>query len=228
MQSRNIKYYKKKLLAQKSELLKELDKITDEETISLKDTTGELSSYDNHPADQGTNTYEREKDGALRYNILSLLEKVNAALQDIVSENYGTCQRCGKKISGERLEAMPYTNLCYNCENKEEAYIDQGDRPYNEGITDPPYASSFTDDSNNISYDGEDAWQDVAQYGTSNTIQDTPEAGAEHDTEAYIDAEESVGFVGREDTLYDDQVDNLEEAEAETSTLTGKKTEEER
>ena len=40
-----------------------------------------LSAYDNHPADMGTELYEREKDFALEEHADSELNKVNAALQ---------------------------------------------------------------------------------------------------------------------------------------------------
>ena len=45
-----------------------------------RDTVGELSAYDNHPADMGTELYDREKDFALEEHADSELNKVNAAL----------------------------------------------------------------------------------------------------------------------------------------------------
>ena len=79
---------------------------------SESDSLGELSSYDQHPADMGTETFEREKD-------LSILEQVDAELVDVEHAlrrlddgTYGTCEVCGKVIPDERLEAMPATRLC--------------------------------------------------------------------------------------------------------------------
>ena len=45
-----------------------------------RETVGELSAYDNHPADMGTELYDREKDFALEEHADSELNKVNAAL----------------------------------------------------------------------------------------------------------------------------------------------------
>lgn len=79
---------------------------------SEMDSVGELSSYDQHQADMGTETFEREKD-------LSILEQVEAELADIEHAlhrlddgTYGTCEVCGKAIPDERLEAMPAARLC--------------------------------------------------------------------------------------------------------------------
>ncbi len=79
---------------------------------SENDMVGELSSYDQHQADLGTETFEREKD-------LSILEQVEAELADVEhaiarleAGDYGTCEVCGQPIPEERLEAMPAARLC--------------------------------------------------------------------------------------------------------------------
>ena len=50
---------------------------------SLKDVTGELSSYDNHSSDLGSETFERGKDIALRDRQRILLQKVTDALDKL-------------------------------------------------------------------------------------------------------------------------------------------------
>ncbi|HEX3623269.1 MAG TPA: TraR/DksA C4-type zinc finger protein [Acidimicrobiales bacterium] len=79
---------------------------------SESDSVGEISSYDQHQADMGTETFEREKD-------LSILEQVEAELADVEyairrldEGTYGTCEVCGRAIPEERLEALPATRLC--------------------------------------------------------------------------------------------------------------------
>ena len=73
---------------------------------------GELSSLDQHEADIGTETFEREKD-------LSILERVEAELADVElamrrldEGTYGTCEVCGRPIAEDRLEAQPATRFC--------------------------------------------------------------------------------------------------------------------
>jgi len=76
----------------------------------LSDATGELSTYDNHPADVGTETYERARDLALEEKMSNDLAQVSQALELIDQGRYGTCQICGMDILFERLEAKRQYN----------------------------------------------------------------------------------------------------------------------
>src|SRR5690625_4736141 len=73
---------------------------------AVKDTTGELSRYDNHPADMGTELFERGKDVALNEHAEKELEEINSALHAIDEGTYGICVECGADIPFERLEAV--------------------------------------------------------------------------------------------------------------------------
>jgi len=60
-----------------------------------------------------------------RANVLSLVEGLRNRLQDVRSALvrlergvYGKCERCGKDIPPERLEAVPTARLCISCAQK--------------------------------------------------------------------------------------------------------------
>ncbi|CQR46859.1 General stress protein 16O [Paraliobacillus sp. PM-2] len=72
----------------------------------------ELSNYDNHPADQGSNLFEIEKDLALQGHMQEELKEVNEALLAIDSGSYGNCRVCGTEIHHKRLMAIPTTKYC--------------------------------------------------------------------------------------------------------------------
>jgi RNA polymerase-binding transcription factor DksA len=76
------------------------------------DSLGELSSYDQHQADVGTETFEREKDLSILEQVEAELADVEHALRRLDDGTYGTCEVCGKAIPEERLEAMPAARLC--------------------------------------------------------------------------------------------------------------------
>lgn len=189
---------------------------------SLLEATGELSSYDNHPADHGDITFERSKDLALCDNNATLLSMIRDALDRVEQGTYGTCDRCGREIAEERLEAFPYTTLCVDCKEDVEFYDQPRFRPIEEEFLAPPFDRTFTDGGDNVVFDGEDAWQAVAQYGTSSTPSDVPGAVMWDDT--YTDADEEIGIVDWGEAVIDDGfVDEFEDDE-----YTGQTTRDER
>ncbi|WP_270172168.1 TraR/DksA C4-type zinc finger protein [Paenibacillus sp. SYP-B4298] len=159
---------------------------------SLKDSTGELSPIDNHPADVATEMYERGKDIALHEQDELHLERIEAALQAMDEGRYGTCITCGEPIPYERLEALPDTLYC--TEHAPRQFVSDA-RPVEEQYLAPPFGRSSMDERDDYNgFDGEDAWQIVEQWGNS----DSP-AMAEHPSGDYdqlgIEADENDGFV---------------------------------
>ena len=49
------------------------------------------------------------------------IEMIKQAIGRIDNGQYGICQVCGESISKERLEALPYSNMCINCASKAES-----------------------------------------------------------------------------------------------------------
>jgi DnaK suppressor protein len=88
------------------------DDLQREREAALSDTGGELSSFDQHPGDSGTETFEMEKNVSLREQVDDELQEIEAAFQRLERGTYGICQACGKPIGDERLEALPATRFC--------------------------------------------------------------------------------------------------------------------
>ena len=72
----------------------------------------ELSGLDQHQADTGTETFEREKDLSILERVEGELSDVEHALARLDDGTYGLCAACGKPIGDSRLEAMPATRFC--------------------------------------------------------------------------------------------------------------------
>jgi RNA polymerase-binding transcription factor DksA len=72
----------------------------------------ELSGLDQHQADTGTETFEREKDLSILERVEAELDDVEHALSRLDDGTYGACAACGKPIGDTRLEAMPATRFC--------------------------------------------------------------------------------------------------------------------
>jgi RNA polymerase-binding protein DksA len=83
---------------------------------------GELSSAagDQHLADHASEMIDREVDESLEENAEQLVRDIDRALEKIDDGTYGTCERCGREIPEERLDAVPYATLCVACKALEE------------------------------------------------------------------------------------------------------------
>ncbi|HEX2024315.1 MAG TPA: TraR/DksA C4-type zinc finger protein [Acidimicrobiales bacterium] len=79
---------------------------------SEQDSVGELSSFDQHQADLGTETFEREKDLSFLESIEAELADVEHALRRLDEGTYGICEACGRPIDEDRLEALPAARFC--------------------------------------------------------------------------------------------------------------------
>ena len=95
--------------------LREFD---DGRTESLEDELGELSSYRLHPADIGTETMEQEQQFLLASAEGRRLYEIDEALRRLYQEpdRFGVCERCGRDIGMQRLEVVPATTLCADCQ----------------------------------------------------------------------------------------------------------------
>lgn len=164
------------LISEKKELLERLNPGEGiNRGLGMKNSIAELSTADNHPADLGSEAFERSKDFSVNEKQLFLLRNIDNALEKLDSGNYGLCERCGLRIREERLEALPYVRFCLSCQETEEREF-PGDRPVEEDITEPPFARDKVGES--PGYDAEDFWQELAQHNKRPKIfEDGPEDG---------------------------------------------------
>lgn len=184
----------------------------------LTDSLGDLSAYDNHPADHGSETFERAKDIALRDNLRLRLAQVERAQGRLAAGEYGRCEVCGAPIDPERLEARPEATTCLRCQEERDATplnaVEQEGklRPVEEGVV--SFATAFREDAEpdrKIEFDGEDAWQAVARYGTANSPQDVPDS-VNYD-EAFYNGDEDLGLVEETDAVIDQSQGGVEGGE---------------
>ena len=146
-----------------------------ESPVSFRESIQELSLIDNHPADVGSELFERSKDLSLNEKRHNTLKEIDEALQRIEEGRFGICTICGRQIDKERLEAIPYTPYCFDCREdleREEANREGrgSDRPVEELNLFPPFKRTFRE--GNTWFDGQDSWEQVAEYGSSSTLQD--------------------------------------------------------
>lgn len=201
MHKDQLQTYRRQLQRLHEETARTLDDLEFELNQSLRESAVEFSAYDNHPADIATETYEREKDIALREDQRIRLAEVDAALRRIDTGEFGRCTKCGREIPAERLQAMPFAARCLHCQAEEEDVARP--RPIEESLVNDLIRGGFTDRDphENVGFDAEDAWQAVARFGTSNTPGDFRQVESYDD--AYIDSDERIGVLFDVDELPD-------------------------
>ena len=81
-------------------------------TETEQDSLHELSGSDQHQADVGTETFNRERDLSILEQIEAELADVEHALERLAAGSYGTCEACGRPIDEERLAVQPAARFC--------------------------------------------------------------------------------------------------------------------
>jgi DnaK suppressor protein len=91
------------------------------ERLSLGDD--DLSKYPLHPADDGTDTMEQEKEFLLASQEGRQLMAIDTALRMLYQnpDQFGYCENCGRSIRMERLDLVPWTRYCVDCQEQAEA-----------------------------------------------------------------------------------------------------------
>lgn len=180
---------KQQLMQQKKHIEERIKQdFRDEEARTLSFSTGELSQYDNHPADTATDLYEREKDFALLEQLERQHEEVEHALQKFENGTYGICEATGKEIPYERLEARPTARTVV--EMAEKRY---GGRPSEEDVLDGFRKYNFDDRDDETEFDAEDAYQAVARFNDNSMVFEDASLDEEDELIGYV--EEIEGFL---------------------------------
>ncbi len=121
MNKRDLGKFEKLLLAKRQQLIEEFGLLKSAAMdTTIKEKTGDLSSYSYHMADLGTDAMEREKTFYFASKSGRLLYHIDQALRRVRNKTYGKCEECGEQINRERLEAVPHARLCIKCKELEE------------------------------------------------------------------------------------------------------------
>lgn len=102
-----------RLLADREKVLDALGQF-DENAADLRERLGELTLYDQHQADYGSESHEHEKAFLLATVEGRRLYAIDEALGRLYKEpeTFGVCEVCGRDIELERLDVVPETTLC--------------------------------------------------------------------------------------------------------------------
>lgn len=121
MKEAQRKHLEERLLEERRSTDRALQR-SDEATRISTEEDGDLTTYKQHPADEGTDTMEQEKALLLLSAEGQRLTIIDEALRRLYKEpeTFGKCVECGNEISMERLELVPWTTLCRDHQENQE------------------------------------------------------------------------------------------------------------
>lgn len=185
MEKGKMEQYKNKLLNEKKKIHKLIEQMKRNDTISGEvEMSSELSFYDNHPADNGGYIRDISIGRALKENEMTIISKIDDALQDIEQNTYGSCKRCHKEIPEDRLEFIPYAEYCVTCQEviNNTKPREKNNRAVEETVLGRPFGYGYNDFGEEIEFDAEDSYQAVERFDRRENV------------EEYYEGEE-IGFV---------------------------------
>jgi DnaK suppressor protein len=111
MDKKKLDYFKKRLETRQQELRRTVIR-----TEQDGRTVDEGSAQD--IADRAASSYTKEFLFAQSNNDRQILQMVDEALARIREGSFGECISCGQEINAKRLEAVPWTRHCIECQEK--------------------------------------------------------------------------------------------------------------
>lgn len=113
MDKKKLDQFKKKLEERQQALRKAVSRTEEDGRIADQDSAQDI-------ADRAANSYTKEFLFSQSNNERQLLQLVENSLSRIREGSFGECESCGHEINAKRLEAVPWTRYCIECQEKKE------------------------------------------------------------------------------------------------------------
>src|SRR5712671_4926594 len=111
MEKKKLDSFRKKLEERQQALRKTVSRTEEDGRVADQDSAQDI-------ADRAANSYTKEFLFSVSNNERQLLNMVETALQRIREGTFGECVNCGNEINAKRLEAVPWTRYCIECQEK--------------------------------------------------------------------------------------------------------------
>lgn len=112
MAARDLQRYKRLLLAKLEELSTHAS--AGSAAPGAGGPQGDFADQANADAEANLHIYLRQRN-------MYLLRAIEDALHRIIRDRFGFCEVCNSPISKARLEAVPWTRVCRDCKEREQA-----------------------------------------------------------------------------------------------------------
>ncbi|HXY92015.1 MAG TPA: TraR/DksA C4-type zinc finger protein [Acidimicrobiia bacterium] len=117
---RTIERLRARLLEERARHLSQADQLLAEAAQLALDREEGDTQFDEEGGEGDTISVERERDLMLSASARQIVEEIDRALERMRNKTYGLCTPAGRRISVERLEALPYAETCVDCKARAE------------------------------------------------------------------------------------------------------------
>jgi len=109
---------KKSLLAQKKQIIGDIDDISREDDHEADNMTAKFPEYGDKPDENVQEISDYSADVVTEKVLEKSLEDIDKALERIAKGTYGICKYCGNPIAEKRLLARPTASSCIKCKTE--------------------------------------------------------------------------------------------------------------
>jgi RNA polymerase-binding protein DksA len=117
---KTLERLRQKLVAEKERLLHQADELAAEAEQLARDREAGDTQFDEESGEGDTVNIERERDLLLSSQARQVVEAIDTAIARMKKGTYGVCRYAGRRISLERLEAIPWADVCVDCKARAE------------------------------------------------------------------------------------------------------------
>jgi DnaK suppressor protein len=122
MDKKKLEAFRKRLETRQQELRRTVSRTQQDGRTADEDSAQDI-------ADRAASSYTKEFLFSQSNNDRQLLQMVENALSRIREGSFGECISCGKEINPKRLEAVPWTRHCIECQEKlEKGLLEEASR----------------------------------------------------------------------------------------------------
>ena len=108
----------KTLLAQKKQVLHELNEVSRKDDHEADNTSTKFPEYGDKPDENAQEITDYTTNIVTEKVLEKSLEDIEKALDRISKGTYGTCKYCGNPIAEKRLLARPTASSCVSCKTE--------------------------------------------------------------------------------------------------------------
>ena len=117
---KTVERLRQKLIGEKQRLRHQAEELTAEAEQLAREREAGDTQFDEESGEGDTVNIERERDLLLSATARQVVEEIDDALDRIKRNKYGVCKPAGRKIALERLEAIPWAQVCVDCKARAE------------------------------------------------------------------------------------------------------------